>query len=305
MNEQSPQKILIVDDTEENIKMLNNLLHEQYEVYFATKGEDAIKIAQTENPDLILLDIIMPEMDGYEVCRRLKSSKQFRHVPIVFVTAMSDRENEAKGLALGAIDYITKPFSPAIVEARIKNHLELKRHRDFLEMISSKDGLTGIANRRRFEEFFELEWRRAMRNGSHLSLVMMDVDLFKQYNDNYGHIAGDECLKKITITLAANLNRPSDLVARYGGEEFVCVLPKTDIEGALHIANRFLEKVSELGIPHDYSNATDHVTLSLGVATIIPGDLFCPEDLIKVADECLYEAKQCGRNKVKSKKLTE
>jgi diguanylate cyclase (GGDEF)-like protein len=260
MNEQSPQKILIVDDTEENIKILNNLLHEQYEVYFATRGEDAIKIAQTENPDLILLDIIMPEMDGYEVCRRLKSSKQFRHVPIVFVTAMSDIENEAKGLALGAIDYITKPFSPAIVEARIKNHLELKRHRDFLEM---------------------------------------------QYNDNYGHLAGDECLKKITITLAANLNRPSDLVARYGGEEFVCVLPNTDIDGALHIANRFLEKVSELGIPHDYSNATDHVTLSLGVATIIPGDLFCPEDLIKVADECLYEAKQCGRNKVKSKKLTE
>ncbi len=304
MNEQSSQKILIVDDTQENIQVLNEILHDQYEIYFATKGEDAIEIALSENPDLILLDIIMRGMDGYEVCRRLKSDKHFRHIPIIFVTAMSDMADEAKGLALGAIDYITRPFSPPIVKARIQNHLELKRYRDFLENLSAIDGLTGIANRRRFEEFLAQEWRQAIRNSSNLSLIMMDVDCFKQYNDHYGHLAGDECLKKISQTLITHIKRPIDLIARYGGEEFVCVLPETDNKGVLHIANKFLDKIAELKIQHTYSSAADYVTLSLGVATIIPDVNVSPEQLIKTADQCLYEAKQSGRNRVKNRLLT-
>jgi diguanylate cyclase (GGDEF)-like protein len=303
MNVESRQKILIVDDAPDNIQIINAILEEDYEIFFATSGKQAIEIAFSENPDLILLDIMMPDMDGYEVCRKLKSYKQFHHIPIIFLTAMNDTENEAKGLKLGAIDYITKPFNPAIVEVRIKNHLELKRQRDILQNLSSRDGLTGIANRRRFDEFLDQEWQRAKRKKTPLSLIMMDVDHFKQYNDNSGHLAGDDCLKQIASTLDNQLKRPTDLVARYGGEEFVSILPDTDNEGALHIAKRFRESIAELKIPHSNSSAADHVTISLGVATITPSPLFSKEDLIKVADKSLYEAKAAGRNQVKNKQM--
>ncbi len=262
-------------------------------------------IAVAENPDLILLDVMMPDMNGYDVCRELKSHKQFRHIPIIFLTSMNNPESEAKGLELGAIDYIIKPFNPDIVEMRIKNHLELKRHRDILENLSSRDGLTGIANRRRFDEFFEQEWWRAKRKKTQLSLILMDIDHFKQYNDNYGHLAGDDCLKQIALTLDNQLKRPTDLVARYGGEEFVCILPDTDNKGALQIAKQFMKSISDLKIPHSYSNAADHVTISLGVATITPSNSsLSKEELIKVADKNLYEAKANGRNQVKNKQLS-
>ncbi len=294
------QTILIVDDAPDNIQIINAILEDDYDILFATSGEKAIEIAMSENPDLILLDVMMPNMDGYEVCQELKSYKQFHHIPIIFLTAMSDIEDETKGLELGAIDYITKPFSPAIVEVRIKNHLELKRQRDILENLSSRDGLTGIANRRRFDEFLEQEWQRAKRKNTPLSLLMMDVDHFKQYNDNYGHLAGDDCLKQIASTLESQLKRPTDLVARYGGEEFVSILPDTDNEGALHIAKQFLESISELKIPHSHSSAADHVTISIGVATIKPSDSVSKEEFINAADSSLYEAKRGGRNQVKS-----
>jgi diguanylate cyclase (GGDEF)-like protein len=242
-------------------------------------------------------------MNGYEVCRKLKSYKQFHHIPIIFLTAMNDIEDETKGLELGAIDYITKPFNPAIVKVRIKNHLELKRQRDILENLSSRDGLTGIANRRRFDEFLDQEWLRAKRKNTQLSLIMMDVDHFKQYNDNYGHLAGDDCLKQIASTLEKQLKRPTDLVTRYGGEEFASILPDTNNEGALHIAKQFIESISELKIPHSHSSVDDHVTISIGVATITPSDLFFKEQLIKAADSSLYKAKEAGRNKVKGREI--
>ena len=305
MNVKSRQKILIVDDVPENIEIINGILEEDYEVFLATSGKQAIDIAVAENPDLILLDVMMPDMNGYDVCRELKSHKQFRHIPIIFLTSMNNPESEAKGLELGAIDYIIKPFNPDIVEMRIKNHLELKRHRDILENLSSRDGLTGIANRRRFDEFFEQEWWRAKRKKTQLSLILMDIDHFKQYNDNYGHLAGDDCLKQIALTLDNQLKRPTDLVARYGGEEFVCILPDTDNKGALQIAKQFMKSISDLKIPHSYSNAADHVTISLGVATITPSNSsLSKEELIKVADKNLYEAKANGRNQVKNKQLS-
>lgn len=305
MNVKSRQKILIVDDVPENLEIINGILEEDYEVFLATSGKQAIDIAVAENPDLILLDVMMPDMNGYDVCRELKSHKQFRHIPIIFLTSMNNPESEAKGLELGAIDYIIKPFNPDIVEMRIKNHLELKRHRDILENLSSRDGLTGIANRRRFDEFFEQEWWRAKRKKTQLSLILMDIDHFKQYNDNYGHLAGDDCLKQIALTLDNQLKRPTDLIARYGGEEFVCILPDTDNKGALQIAKQFMKSISDLKIPHSYSNAADHVTISLGVATITPSNSsLSKEELIKVADKNLYEAKANGRNQVKNKQLS-
>ena len=301
--EEVRQTILIVDDAPDNIQIINAILEEDYEIFFATSGEKAIDLAVSENPDLILLDVMMPNMDGYEVCQKLKSYKQFYHLPVIFLTAMSEIEDEAKGLKLGAIDYITKPFSPAIVQVRIKNHLELKRQRDILENLSTRDGLTGIANRRRFDEFLEQEWLRAKRKNTQLSLIMMDVDHFKQYNDNYGHLAGDDCLKQIALTLENQLKRPTDLVARYGGEEFVSILPDTNTEGALHIAKQFLESISELKKPHSHSSAADHVTISIGIATVTPNDSFSKKELINTADSSLYEAKGGGRNQVKIKEM--
>ncbi len=305
MNVKSRQKILIVDDVPENLEIINGILEEDYEVFLATSGKQAIDIAVAENPDLILLDVMMPDMNGYDVCRELKSHKQFRHIPIIFLTSMNNPESEAKGLELGAIDYIIKPFNPDIVEMRIKNHLELKRHRDILENLSSRDGLTGIANRRRFDEFFEQEWWRAKRKKTQLSLILMDIDHFKQYNDNYGHLAGDDCLKQIALTLDNQLKRPTDLVARYGGEEFVCILPDTDNKGALQIAKQFMKSISDLKIPHSYSNTANHVTISLGIATVTPSNSsLSKEELIKVADRNLYEAKANGRNQMKNKQLS-
>jgi len=303
MNVKSRQKILIVDDVPDNIQIINAILEENYEVFFATTGKQAIDIALSENPDLILLDVMMPNMNGYEVCHKLKSYKQFYDIPIIFLTAMNDIEDEAKGLELGAIDYISKPFNPALVEMKIKNHLKLKLQSDLLENLSSRDGLTGIANRRRFDEFLDKEWLRNQRKQTHLSLILMDVDYFKQYNDNYGHLTGDDCLKQIASTLESQLKRPTDLVARYGGEEFVSILPDTDNEGALHIAKLFLESISGLKIPHSNSGVANIVTISIGIATVIPSSLFSKEELIQVADSSLYEAKEAGRNKVKSKEM--
>jgi diguanylate cyclase (GGDEF)-like protein len=294
------QTILIVDDTPTNIEILCQALNGEYEILFATNGEDALNIAFDQSPDLILLDVIMPEMDGYQVCARLKQDTRTRDIPIIFVTAMEQEEDETKGLHVGAIDYLTKPIRPPIVKARVRNHLELKRYRDFLENLSATDGLTGIFNRRRFDEALDREWRRARRSQTPLSLILTDIDLFKAYNDNYGHLAGDDCLRQLARTLSECLSRPTDLVSRYGGEEFACLLPDTDAAGAVQIANQIQGKMQHLNIPHGYSTVADHVTLSLGVATLIPRAGQPLFDLIRRADELLYAAKRNGRNQIKS-----
>ena len=226
--EPARQTVLIVDDAPANIEVLSEALSDEYEVLFATSGQDALDVAAEQHPDLILLDVMMPEMDGYEVCTRLKGDTKTQTIPIIFVTAMDHEEEETKGLNVGAIDYLAKPIRPAIVRARVRNHLELKRYRDNLECLSSTDGLTGIANRRRFDEFLDREWLRARRCQTPLSLILMDIDLFKGYNDHYGHLAGDDCLRHLAREMTACLRRPTDLVARYGGEEFACLLPDTD-----------------------------------------------------------------------------
>jgi diguanylate cyclase (GGDEF)-like protein len=300
MTQDTRQKVLIVEDTTLNIQVLNELLHNDCRVFFATNGPDALHLIPTLNPDLILLDIMMPGMDGYEVCRRLKAEPDLKEIPVIFITALTQEANESEGLELGAVDYITKPFNPAIVRLRIKNQLELKRQRDLLSRLSTLDGLTGIANRRALDDSLEREWRRATRSGRPLAVIMLDIDFFKNYNDTYGHGRGDECLRQVATALAETLERPADLACRYGGEEFVGVLPDTDLQGATVIAERVATAVRTLAIPHSASSVAPHVTVSIGVSVIQPAAGSHPNALLETADRHLYKAKREGRDRVVS-----
>lgn len=304
MTESEKQTILVVDDMPSNIEILAGLLRDKYKVKAARNGRKALDIARSENPpDLILLDVVMPEMDGYEVCRQLKSEPDTSAIPIIFVTSLSDEQDEERGLRLGAVDYITKPFRTAIVMARVENHLHLKRYQDLLKRQSTMDGLTGLPNRRAFDELLSQEWRRGARLRSRLSLIMLDVDHFKQFNDNYGHLAGDDCLRAVGRGLAS-VGRSMDFVGRYGGEEFGYILPHTDHEGAVRVAERLREAVAGLGITHEHSSAAHQVTVSMGVATVLPDNKHAPEELIDAADRMLYQAKEDGRNCAKSIQLS-
>jgi diguanylate cyclase (GGDEF)-like protein len=295
------QKILIVDDVPENIRVLMEALKDDYAIVPAVSGATALKISgETPHPDLILLDIRMPEMDGFEVIKRLKENDNTRYIPVIFVTAISEVTNEAMGFQLGAVDYITKPFHPHIVKARVKTHLELKRRGDVLEMLSSIDSLTGVPNRRRFDEFLQSEWRRVVRNKTSISLIMIDIDFFKQYNDKYGHAAGDECLKRVAQSLSDSIHRSHDLLARVGGEEFSVVLPETDFTGAAALAEKMRKDVEEINILHEDSAVARHLTISLGVATAVPSTDSASGSLMEDADKALYEAKKSGRNQVRS-----
>jgi diguanylate cyclase (GGDEF)-like protein len=310
--------ILVVDDTPENIDVLIGALKVDYTIRPALDGVTALKIASSDpKPDLILLDIMMPKMDGYEVMRRLQMDDNTRQIPVIFVTAASDIESELKGFELGAVDYITKPFSSAIVRARVGTHLELhdarkklekqnqelKTKSELLEKIANLDSLTGISNRRHFDEALEIEWSRAMRNNAPLSIIVADIDYFKGFNDYYGHIEGDKCLCLVARCLSSLLQRPTDMVARYGGEEFVAILSGTDTKGAELLAENWRAGVEKLRIPHAASAVSDFVTISAGHATMVPGRDQVPYYLVGVADEMLYQSKEMGRNQISGRKI--
>ncbi|MBK5968867.1 MULTISPECIES: diguanylate cyclase domain-containing protein [Thiorhodovibrio] len=303
--------VLIVDDQPSNIQLLAALLKADYRILTATRGHKALELAESKQPpDLILLDVIMPDMDGHEVCRRLKDQETTRGIPVIFVTGMNDDKDEEHGLNLGAADYITKPFNPAIVRARVRNQVNLKLRTDMLEQISWEDALTGIPNRRRFDQKLTEECARLTRNDHQsLSLLMLDIDHFKPFNDNYGHGAGDDCLRRVAQALAEVPQRPADLVARYGGEEFAVILPETDAAGAQDIAERLLAAVRALNLEHAYSDVAPHVTLSIGGATHSAAEAKTSpkantkadaEALKKNADAALYRAKTHGRNQFMS-----
>jgi PleD family two-component response regulator len=233
------QTLLIVDDARENIIFLAENLRSNYKIRAVTSGQKALDIAFSEEPpDLILLDIEMPDMSGHDVCKRLKESMKTKSIPIIFVTGRINESDEIYGLKLGAVDYITKPFNPYIIKARIDAHAELKRYRDYLESISYVDSLTKIANRRRFDEHLEIMWNVGKRDKIPVSLVMLDIDQFKKYNDTYGHKAGDICLIQVGEALSDVVLRKTDLVARYGGEEFACILPNAGLNDAIMISER-------------------------------------------------------------------
>ena len=291
-------KLLLVDDQPMNIRVLHQLFRYECDVHMATGGEQAIEVCKALLPDLILLDVVMEGMDGHEVCRRLKADPLTQDIPIIFLSANGEEDDEAIGLELGAVDYIGKPFNPMIVRARVKTHLTLKRQGDYLRSMAMLDGLTGVANRRKLEARLEAAWSQACRDNGPLSLIMIDVDYFKKYNDHYGHQRGDQCLRRLAMALAATLNRPYDLLARYGGEEFACLLPDTDLAGAERVAQKMLAAVAELRIEHLASEVGPQVSLSLGVATVQASARLTPQELLRCADQQLYLAKAGGRARV-------
>jgi diguanylate cyclase (GGDEF)-like protein len=295
------QTILIVDDAVTNINILAELLKPQYKIRVAIRGEKALEIAFSDDPpDLILLDVLMPGMDGYEVCAKLKAFPQTKGIPVIFITGKNSEEDEIKGFNIGAVEFITKPFSSVVVKARVNTHAELKRYRDYLERISFLDGLTGIPNRRKFDEYLDYAYGFAIRESFPVSMVMMDVDHFKLYNDHYGHQEGDACLIKVARAFSGAFARKTDFVARYGGEEFACILPNTPLEATLALAEKLRIQVASLQIPHSASPTEPFVTISLGVASILPSAASSCKDLISAADEALYLSKKSGRNKVSS-----
>jgi len=292
-------RVLIVDDERSNINILGNLLVPEFEVLVATDGESALaRSCATALPDLILLDVMMPGMDGYEVCRRLKADPATRDIPVIFISAMGEEDDEALGLQIGAVDYVTKPFSPAILKMRIRTHVELKRLRDHWQRLSTIDGLTQIANRRAFDDTLSASWRCAIRQQQPLALIIADVDHFKAYNDHHGHAMGDHCLKQVARVLAAQVMRACDLVARFGGEEFVCLMPGVDLDGAEVVARRMCAAITEQAIPHEHPDVHGTVSISIGVAVVQPTPALAPEVLLVEADRRLYEAKRTGRNRL-------
>ncbi len=292
--------ILVVDDAPVNVKILTAALRQDYIIKVAVNGSDALASAKSEpHPDLILLDVMMPEMDGYEVLRLLKENPATSRIPVIFVTAKASAIDEEAGLNLGAIDYITKPISIPITRARVRNHVALKLQADLLEELSLIDPLTQIPNRRRMDENLESEWKKALRGGKPLSILMIDIDYFKGYNDHYGHGAGDECLCHVAEVLSDGVSRSGDMVARYGGEEFAVILPETDLQSALLIAERLRQLVLGLNLPHAASRPGTRVTVSIGCATMDTAtSITRAADLLQKADSMLYQAKKLGRNRV-------
>ena len=289
--------VLIVDDEKSNIIALTHILSSEYTIYFAKNGTDAIELAEKFLPDVILLDILMPGMDGYDVISRLKKGNKTNEIPVIFITGLTGVEEEEKGLSLGAVDYISKPFSPAIVKLRVRSQMQMLNQIRLIKYLSMMDQLTDLPNRRNFDSRLRLEWEHAIRNGVYISLLMIDIDFFKNYNDKYGHQQGDIALKAIANIFKQTLKRSVDFAARWGGEEFVILLPNTNLNGALGIAEITRAKAVEMDIVCTGGNTT-RLTLSIGVNTVKPEQGSSLDGFISGADKALYVAKENGRNQV-------
>ena len=289
--------ILVVDDMTTTLLLLHDLLKDTYEVKIAKSGTKALEILESPNDiDLILLDIEMPDINGYDVCKRIKNNETIKNIPIIFITGRTSQEDEEYGLNLGAIDYITKPFNKTITKLRLKNYLEMKIKNDMLEKLSMYDGLTNIRNRRFFDETFEKTFSEIKRDKKSLAVLMIDIDFFKPYNDNYGHGQGDETLRKVAKALEKTIKRASDFVARYGGEEFVILLKDINKDGVEAVANNLLNAVRELKITHEFSKIENYVTVSIGASFYNSNSDVTKLELLLKADETLYNVKNSGRN---------
>lgn len=298
MNVVEMQKVLVADDDAINREVLGELLKPEYTVLLARNGAQTLERAARHLPDLILLDVMMPDMDGYEVLRRLRADPQTANISVIFISGLDRPEDEANGLKMGASDYIVKPFNQTVVMARVALHLQVVRQRRMLERLANIDGLTELANRRRFDEVYEREWQRARRSGQPLSLALLDIDAFKQFNDRYGHPAGDRALRSVARVAGAAMRRPGDLAARYGGEELVLLMPETGAAEAGRIAEHVREAVAALGIAHEASSVAPLLTVSIGGATFDPAGEEQQSEMFEAADAQLYRAKQHGRNQV-------
>ncbi|MEP0913820.1 diguanylate cyclase [Leptolyngbya sp. GB1-A1] len=324
--------LLIVDDHLDNVRSLALLLSDSgYLVRKATSGEMALETIRIAKPDLILLDVRMPEMDGYEVCERLKANPSTCDVPVIFLSASHETDNKIQAFAVGGADYVTKPFQAEEVLARVRHQItilqqqqqllqqqqqlalqncqlrqEIKQREQVeaklqqanlqLQHLANTDSLTQVANRRCFDAVLAQEWQRLKREQQPLSLILCDIDYFKQYNDCYGHPAGDVCLQRVAQVIAGCVNRPADMVARYGGEEFAIILPNTDLAGTVSIVEAIRAALEALQIPHAGSAIAAHITLSLGIASLFPTSSSSCQELLAAVDAALYHAKQQGRD---------
>ncbi|WP_307753567.1 diguanylate cyclase domain-containing protein [Xanthomonas albilineans] len=288
-------RVLIVDDQPINIRALHELLRDACEVSMALDGHRALALCREQPPDLVLLDVMMSDLDGLQVCRRLKADPATADIPVVFVTGQNAPEDEVAALEAGGADFITKPVQPVVVRARVQNQLIMKLQSDMLREVALLDGLTGIANRRRFDATLSTHWQACGREGKPCGVLMIDVDYFKRYNDHYGHLLGDACLRLLAQTLAGCLLRPYDLIARYGGEEFVALLPESDAEGVRDVAERMLQRIAQLQHPHAASPLGPWLSISMGGAAMVPGVEAMAAPLLELADAQLYLAKQGGR----------
>ena len=312
-NKVAELKVLVVEDSKVTLRAICNYLERMdIQPLKAETGKDALEIYRREHPDIILLDGRLPDIDGFDVAREIRAMEKKKDwSAIIFLTSMSKDEDLARGIEAGGDDYLMKPISEVVLKAKVsamRRLVEMQRslvavtHKlnvanQELQRLSTTDGLTGISNRRMFDEMSVREWRRCERMKKPLSLVMVDVDYFKHYNDHYGHQAGDECLKAVAAQMLRAAPRASDVVARYGGEEFVFALGETDMDGAKWVANHLRQRIADLMMPHA-ATALQHVTVSCGVASVVPGDNVSLETLLQSADSALYQAKELGRNRV-------
>jgi len=307
-----PQRILLVDDDPAAIQLIGTILTSVADLCFATNGKDALRLAREARPDLILLDAEMPGMSGFELLAALKADFDLAEVPVIFITGHTEAGFEVSALDMGAADFIAKPFRSSLVMARVKTHLRMKRMADELRRAATTDALTGVANRRSFDESMQREWARARRTGDALSLLSIDVDHFKLYNDRYGHQNGDACLQHVAHALVSACHRPADLVARYGGEEFMMLLPETPRGGAMHVSRRVLATVQALAIVHESSPTMQCVSVSVGIAchdetSPCLADLHVQHavvGLVSAADRALYCAKRAGRAQARLEEIS-
>lgn len=320
--------VLLVDDQALIAEGIRRMMVDEPDIQFhyCADPKQAIQQAVNVKATVILQDLVMPDVDGMTLVRFYRNNPATRDIPVIVLSSKDDPNTKSDAFYQGATDYLVKLPEKVELLARIRAHTksylaqkerdqafatlskmqeqleimntELARSNDELQRLSTLDGLTGVSNRRQFDATLQREWRRAMRNGTPISLLFADIDFFKRFNDHYGHQAGDDCLKQVSGALQQTVHRPADLISRYGGEEFVIVLPETDQQGALAVARNVLDKMADLEMPHATSEVGEHLTLSIGVATALPTQGEPAEALVAAADQALYRAKERGRNRI-------
>ncbi|HEY9907958.1 MAG TPA: PleD family two-component system response regulator [Thermosynechococcaceae cyanobacterium] len=304
----SPLILLVDDDSFVRIQVRRFLEKERYQVVEANNGQEGLEQFKQLHPDLVLMDAVMPVLDGFESCAALQALPEAERIPVLMITGLDDQASVDRAFAVGAVDYVTKPIHWAVLRQRVKRliqqaqiYQQLEAANRILQRLASVDDLTQLANRRQFDLHLEQEWRRMARDQASLSVILCDVDFFKRYNDSNGHQSGDECLRQVARTIAMAARRAGDLAARYGGEEFAIILPSVDESGAMQVAQLIRSRLREMEIPHPSSPISPFVTLSSGVASFIPAqnpDLL-PGTLVSAADRALYQAKAMGRDHVR------